>query len=102
MKNPVGSAIKIAQGQNGNINQQGKKIGAKLVYQQNFWSDTNKTSALENLNPAASLPKSPENILGAVDNFDVPVHEKPSMEESIMKKIENNTNIVFLNNLTNI
>ena len=37
VKNPVGSAIKIANGQKGSISKQGKKIGAKLVYQQKYW-----------------------------------------------------------------
>lgn len=53
IKNPVGSAIKIANGQKGNIVKQGKKIGTKIVYQQNFWSNTTKTSQLENFNPTA-------------------------------------------------
>ena len=69
VKNPVGSAIKIANGQKGSIAKQGKKIGAKIVYQQNYWSNTTKTSELENLNPTASLPRSPNNILAAVDNI---------------------------------
>lgn len=37
VKNPVGSAIKIANGQKRSIAKQGKKIGAKIVYQQNYW-----------------------------------------------------------------
>jgi hypothetical protein len=64
----------------GSIAKQGKKIGAKIVYQQNYWSNTTKTSELENLNPTASLPQSPNNVLGAVDNFDVPSSEKAFME----------------------
>ena len=72
VKNSVGSGIKIADGQRGGIAKQGKKIGVKIVFQQNYWSNTTKTSELENLNPTASLPQSPNNILGAVDNFDVP------------------------------
>ena len=98
VKNPVGSAIKIANGQKGSIARQGKKIGAKIVYQQNYWSNTTKTSELENLNPTASLPQSPNNILGAVDNFDVPSSEKAFMEASVLKGSQNNTNIIFLNN----
>ena len=82
VKNPVGSAIKTANGQRPTIVKQGKKIGAKIVYQQNHWSNTNETSKLKNLNPKASLPQSPNNILGAVDNFDVPSTEKASMEAS--------------------
>lgn len=90
--------IKIANGQNGNIAKQGKKIGAKFVYQQNFWSNPDKTSDIENLNPAASLPQLPKNVLGVIDNFDVPFSEKPLMEQSVLKGSENNTNIIFLNN----
>lgn len=98
VKNPVGSAIKIANGQKGSIARQGKKIGAKIVYQQNYWSNTTKTSELENLNTTASLPQSPNNILGAVDNFDVPSSEKAFMEASVLKGSQNNTNVIFLNN----
>ena len=98
VKNPVGSAIKIANGQRGSISKQGKKIGAKIVYQQNYWSNTTKTSELENINPTASLPQSPNNVLGAVDNFDVPSSEKAFMEGSVLNGSKNNTNIIFLNN----
>ena len=98
VKNPVGSGIKIANGQKGSIAKQGKKIGAKIVFQQNYWSNTTKTSELENLNPTALLPQSPNNILGAVDNFDVPSSEKAFMEASVLKGSQNNTNIIFLNN----
>jgi hypothetical protein len=98
VKNPVGSAIKIANGQKGSIAKQGKKIGAKIVYQQNYWSNTTETSELENLNPTASLPQAPNNVLGAVDNLDVPSSEKVFMEASILKGSQNNTNIIFLNN----
>ena len=92
------SAIKIANGQKGSIARQGKQIGAKLVYQQNYWSNTTKTSELKNLNPTASLPQSPNNILGAVYNFDVPSSEKAFMEASVLKGSQNNMNIIFLNN----
>jgi hypothetical protein len=98
IKNPVGSAIKIANGQKGSIAKQGKKIGAKIVYQQNFWSNTAKTSEIENINPTASLPQSTNNILGVVDNFDVPSSEKAFMEASVLKGSQNNTSITFLNN----
>jgi hypothetical protein len=98
IKNPVGSAIKIANNQKGSIAKQGKKIGAKIVYQQNFWSNTAKTSEIENINLTASLPQSTNNILGLVDNFDVPSSEKAFMEASVLKGSQNNTNITFLNN----
>ena len=97
VKNLVESAIKIANGQKGNIGKQGKKIGAKIVYQQNYWSNSTKTSEIENLNPTASLPQLPNNILEAVDNFDVPSSEKAFMEGSVLKGSQNNTNIIFFN-----
>ena len=96
VKNPVGSAIKMANGQKGSIAKQGKKIGAKIIYQQNYQS--NKTSELEDLNTTALLPQSPNNMLGVVDNFDVPSIEKAFMEASVLKGSQNNTNIIFLNN----
>ena len=98
VKNPVGSAIKIANGQKGSISKQGKKIGAKIVYQQNYWSNRTETNELENLNPTASLPQSPNNVLAAVDNFDVPSSEKAFMQGSVLKGSQNSTNIIFLNN----
>ena len=101
-KNPVGSEIKKANNQNPSISKQGKKIGAKLFYQKNFWSDKTKTSQLENLNSNAPLPKSPDNILGLVDNFDVPVAEKPLMKSSIIRTSKNDNNLIFINNNTNI
>ena len=102
VKNPVGSAIKIANGQKGSISKQGKKIGAKIVYQQRFWSNSTKVSKLENVDPNASFPETPSNVLGLVDNFDVPVHEKASMQGSILKGYNKTENIIFLNNVTNI
>lgn len=98
VKNPIGSAIKIANNQKGSVAKQGKKIGAKFVYQQNFWSNPDETSDIQNLNPTASLPQSPKNLLGVLDNFDVPFSEKPLMEQSVLKGSQNNTNILFLNN----
>jgi hypothetical protein len=98
VKNPVGSAIKIANGQKGSVAKQGKKIGAKLVYQQNFLSNPTETSQIKNFNPTASLPQSPNNVLGVVDNFDGTSSEKPFMEGSLMKGSQNNKNLIFFNN----
>lgn len=89
IKNPVGSAIKIANGQTGSITKQGKKIGAKIVYQQNFWSDPNKISAIENLNPTALLSESTSSVLEVVYTFDIPAIEKALMETSILRGSRN-------------
>ena len=102
VKNPVGSAIKIANGQTGSISKQGKKIGAKINYQKNFWSNSSRTSQIETLDPNATLPDSPSNVLGVVDNFDVPVQEKAGMEGSVLKGYNATENIIFLNNVTNV
>lgn len=100
VKNPVGSAIRRASGLDGSIDRQGKKIGAKYVFQQHYWSDTNKTSKIEKLNRTASLPQSPNNFLAVVDIFDVPPSEKAFMEASVLKgsQNQNKTEIIFLNN----
>lgn len=83
VKNPVGSAIKIANNESGNINKQGKKIGDKLEYQRNYWSNPDKTNTIKNLNPDAWLPESADKVLGVIDNFYVPPNEKAFMEASI-------------------
>ena len=104
VKNPVGSAIKIANGQKGSISKQGKKIGEKIAYQQRLWSNSTEISQVPNMtvDPNASFPDTPSNVLGLVDNFDVPVHEKVAMEGSILKGYNKTENIIFLNNVTNI
>lgn len=97
VKNPVGSAIKIARNLSGSISKQGKAIGKKIDYQQNFWSNPNERSKIKTLNTTASFPQAPNNVLATVDNFDVPTTEKAFMEESIVKNVNKSTNIVFLN-----
>ena len=57
-----------------------------------------KYSQFENLNPNAPLPESPDNILGLIDNFDVPISEKPLMEGAIINGSKNDTNLIFINN----
>ena len=84
--------IKKANNQNPSISKQGKKIGAKLVYQKIFWSNKTKTSQLKNLNPNESR----DNILGLVDNFDA------LMEGAIIHGSKNDTNLIFINNNRNI
>lgn len=96
VKNPVGSAIKKANNLSGSIGRQGKNIGLKIAYQKNYWSNTNRTSQIKNLDPTSSLPQSPDNVLGLVDNFDVTPSERA--EESVLRVSQNDTNIVFLNN----
>lgn len=77
IKNPVDSAIEKAS-RNGysDIVKQGNKIGDKLSKQQAKWSNATFRASLSNLNPNAVFPQSPANILGLVDEFDVPISEK--------------------------
>jgi hypothetical protein len=98
VKNPVSSAIKIANNQSASIAKQGRDIGKKIIYQQKYWSDKTLTSQLEGLRPEASLPHFPNNTFGLVDFFDVPPSEIPVMEANIVKGSKNNTNVVFINN----
>ena len=83
-KNPVESAIKKALGQFISLFKQGKDIGSKILYQQDFWSNVEKTSQIENLNKNSLIPQSPDNMLGIVDTYDVPDFEKSFIVESVL------------------
>ena len=101
-KGPVGSAIKVAMGQKKSIANQGKSIGQKLNYQKDFWSNKENTSSIPTINKDACFPETPENVLGLVDNFDVPVEEKSTMKQVITKWTKNDNNLVFINDDTNV
>ena len=101
-KNAVDSAIQIADGLPANIWKQGKKIGKKVAWQKKFWSNKSRTSEIENINPEAYLPKSTNNTLGVVDCFDVPNFEKDTMCSAINFGTKNDTNLIILNNHTNV
>ena len=101
-KNAVGSAIEIADGFDANIWKQGKKIGKKSVWQKRFWSNTSRTSEVPNLNSDAYLPESVNNTLTVVDCYDVPNFEKQTMNNAINFRAKNDTNLIILNNRTNI
>ncbi len=101
-KNAVGSAIEIADGFDANIWKQGKKIGKKSVWQKKFWSNTSRTSQVPNLNSDAYLPKSVNSTLTVVDCYDVPNFEKQTMNSAINFGAKNDTNLIILNNRTNI
>ena len=66
IKNPVGSAIRIATNLSPSISQQGKHIGKKILYQQSFWSDPNKRAEIPNINSTGVFRASPENVLGTI------------------------------------
>ena len=101
-KNAVGSGIEIADSFDANIWKQGKKIGKKSVWQKRFWSNTSRTSEVPNLNSDAYLPESVNNTLTVVDCYDVPNFEKQTMNNAINFGAKNDTNLIILNNRTNI
>ena len=87
-------AIKQNLNQSVNLPKQGKRIGQKIRYQQNYWSNTTVTDAL-NLNPDVTLPQFPSKTLPLVDNFDVPSFEKGFMKGKIRQYT--NRTIIFIN-----
>ena len=101
-KNAVGSAIKIAENQNPNIRQQGRNIGKKALWQKKSWSNRARTSKIPNIKSEAYLPQSVNNTLTVVDCFDVPTFEKSTLQEGFNSGSKNDTNSVFLKNVTNI
>jgi len=68
----------------------------------NFARNKIKTSLLKNLKPDATLPESPNKVLGLIDMFDVPVSKKQLMQEAILNNSKTETKIIFINNETNI
>ncbi|RZW38736.1 MAG: hypothetical protein EX263_13925 [Flavobacteriaceae bacterium] len=103
VKNPVGSDIEKAY-RNGysDIVKQGNKIGDKLSKQQSKWSNATFRASLSNLDPNAAFPQSPENTLGLVDEFDVPISEKMIVQNAVENNCTNTSNVRFINNETNI
>ncbi len=103
VKNPVGSNIeKVANEGVSDIVKQGNKIGRKVSDQQKKWSDPTFRETLSNINPNAVFPQSPAYLLGLVDEFDVPISEKRIVQDAIENTCTNSSNVVFLNNDTNI
>jgi len=103
IKNPVGSDIEKAS-RNGysDIVKQGNKIGDKLSKQQSKWSNATFRASLSNIDPNSVFPQSPANTLGLVDEFDVPISEKMIVQNAIENNCSNTSNVIFINNETNI
>ena len=103
VKNPVGSDIEKAS-RNGysDIVNQGNKIGDKLSKQQSKWSNATFRASLRNLDPHVAFPQSPANTLGLVDEFDVPISEKMIVQNAVENNCTNTSNVIFINNQTNI
>ena len=103
VKNPVGSDIEKAS-RNGysDIVKQGNKIGDKISKQQSKWSNATFRATLSNLDPNTAFPQSPANTLGLVDEFDVPISEKMIVQNAVENNCTNTSNVIFINNETNI
>lgn len=67
-----------------------------------FWSNTSRTSQVLNLNSDTYLPKSVNSTLTVVDCYDVPNFEKQTINSAINFGAKNDTNLIILNNRTNI
>ena len=102
IKGAVGSAIDMAQGRDGNLWKQGKELSKKALWQKKFWSNKTRTDQIPGIRPDTSLPQSPNNILTVADLYDVPNMEKSIINDAITNFSKNDTNIIFLNNNTNI
>jgi len=98
----VGSKIEKASRGFTNLNLQGQNIGAKISNQQEKWSNPDFVEKIPHVNRSESFPKSPENMLGLVEIFDVPKSEKPIIQNSVRNNSTNSSSIIFLNNVTNI
>lgn len=102
-KNPVGSAIeKNSRSGYTNLQKQGNKIGKKLSQQQENWCNSTFRESLPHLNPDAVFPETEANTLGLVDQFDVPISEKNIIQNAVKNNCTNTSNVVFINNGTNI
>ncbi len=81
---------------------QAKKYVNRVNYQKNFWSDKIAVKEkIPHINPDAYLPESPNNVLGLYDLWDVGTPEKSIVNNAITGFSVNDTNIIFLNNITN-
>jgi len=81
---------------------QAKKYVNRVNYQKNFWSDeTAVKEKIPHINPDADLPKSPDNLLALYDLWDVGTPEKSIVNNAITAFSGNDTNLIFLNNITN-
>lgn len=103
VKNPVGSDIETASPKGySDFVKQGNNIGNKLSKQQSKWCDPTFRETQSNIDPNAVFPQSPSNTLGLVDEFDVPISEKMIIQIAVENNLTNTSNVIFINNETNI
>lgn len=90
IKNPIGSAALIKQGQTITLEEMAYKLGQKIVKQKNLYVGL----------PGG--PVGPENVLHIVDLCYVPSHEKSIVKQNVLQGARNNgsdTGILFLNEI---
>lgn len=81
---------------------QAKKYVNRVNYQKDFWSNKAKVNEkIPHIRPDAYLPESPNNVLGLYDLWDVGTPEKSTVNNAITAFSGNDTNLIFLNNITN-
>ncbi len=98
VKGPVSSSIRPKP----TLVKQATKHVDRVNYQRNFWSDeTRVKEKIPHYNPDANFPQSPDNVLAVYDLWDVGTPEKPIMNNAITDLSGNDTNLIFLNNITN-
>ena len=97
-KGPVSSSIQPKL----TLVKQAKKFVDRVNYQKDFWSnETAVKEKIPHINPDADLPKSPDNVLALYDLWDVGTPEKSIVNNAITAFSGNDTNLIFLNNITN-
>ena len=98
IKNPVGKAIEEASRGFSNLHKQGENAALKIQNQQKKWSNTTFIENQPHWNASESFPKTPANMLGIVDLFDVPFGEKPIIENSIKNNVQIGSPVIIINN----
>ena len=98
IKNPVGKAIEEASRGFSNLHKQGENAALKIQNQQKKWSNTTFIENQRHWNASESFPKTPANMLGIVDLFDVPFGEKPIIENSIKNNVQIGSPVIIINN----
>lgn len=97
IKNPVGSAIKAAEGDDSSVEKQGISIGKKHIKQVDKWEKLGKI-------------KGPHEVLTVMDLYDVPVAEKAAMQAAIRAGLNEGVQkigplmpeTIFINDIKNI
>ena len=98
VKGAVSSSIQLKP----TLIKQAKKYVERIKYQKIFWSNKTKVNpVIPHIKPDANLPKSPDNVLALYDLWDVGTPEKSTVSNTITSFSGNDTNLIFLNNITN-